>query len=124
MICKHCGAQVLDGKRFCTKCGQPLSAPADDVAGTLPEQQQTVRQDSVPASAENAAPDAAQKATDGVDSQCPWCGAPSEGKSSALCAAAHCRTGRLRPVFSGRWRLRRSKQRMMTNTMRPRVFAA
>lgn len=80
MICKHCGAQVLDGKRFCTKCGQPLSAPADAAAGTLPEQRQTVLQDSVPTSAENAARDVAQKATDGADSQCPWCGAPSAGR--------------------------------------------
>ena len=32
MICRHCGAQVADGKRFCTKCGQPLNASENTAA--------------------------------------------------------------------------------------------
>ena len=30
MLCKHCGAQMPEGTRFCSECGARLSANADD----------------------------------------------------------------------------------------------
>ena len=48
MYCEHCGQQLADGARFCTKCGAPQAAALDrtvgvfDQPGELPETDRTV----------------------------------------------------------------------------------
>lgn len=63
MICRHCGAQMPDGKRFCTKCGQPVEAVAENVAAA-------------PAASGSVAP---EKIQGDASSLCPWCGASTTG---------------------------------------------
>lgn len=36
MRCPHCGAQVVDGMKFCTSCGAPIGAPAEPAEPTTP----------------------------------------------------------------------------------------
>ena len=33
MYCEHCGQQLADGTRFCTKCGAPQAAALDRTVG-------------------------------------------------------------------------------------------
>ena len=36
MFCKNCGSQLLEGAKFCTKCGTRIAAPAAPVAHQVP----------------------------------------------------------------------------------------
>ena len=69
MICRHCGAQMQDGKRFCTKCGQPVEAVAENVAAA-------------PAASGSVAP---EKIQGDARSLCTWCGA-----STCLLSPSRC----------------------------------
>ena len=52
MYCAHCGAQMMPGQRFCSKCGQPVVSTANSASAAqpAPPAQSSTGQPSVPVS--------------------------------------------------------------------------